>query len=353
MQKSRIFAGLLALVLLLALAACKPDEGERQEAVVEGDWNELRTGGTITVLLGEELVPMELNCYIWGVLAAEMPATFEKEALKAQAVAARTYTLKKVNAGNTAHPEADICGDFRCCQAYISPERAAENWGDNAPLYREKLRQAVVETGTEVLLHDGALISAFFHSSTSGSTLDSGQVWMQSLPYLQPVESPEGDEVPNYHSTAVISAQEVKQTVLSAYSKADLSGPPETWFQSVETGPGGSVVSITIGGIPMKGEVARSLFNLRSSAFTVSATPDEVTFYATGFGHGVGMSQYGANAMAFAGKDYKEILTHYYTGVTLEPCPEWFLPQQPVAQETEQAEALPGGCGLTEPVTGD
>ena len=138
------------------------------------------------------------------------------------------------------------------------------------------------------------------------------------MDYLQSVESPEGEEVPNYHSQAVFSAAQVRETVLASYPGADLSGDPSVWFGTPAVNEGGTVSSVLVGGVTLTGGQVRTLFGLRSACFTVGWDGTNFTFSVTGYGHGVGMSQYGANAMATAGSSFEEILTWYYTGTQVE-----------------------------------
>lgn len=258
--------------------------------------------------------------YLWRVVAAEMPASFETEALKAQAVTARTYTLYQMSIGqNPNHPDADMCSDINCCQAYLDPAKAAGNWGEKAPVYTEKITQAVSATDGQAILYQGAPIDAVFFSSAAGRTLDAVEVWGGSVPYLASVESPEGDEVPGYHSSVTVPLEEFQETFLAKYPSADLSGDPAGWFQKTVPTSSGGVETVEVGGVPVKGTALRTLFGLRSANFTATVRDDAVVFSVTGYGHGVGMSQYGANALAKEGADYQEILTHYYTGVTVEP----------------------------------
>ena len=263
---------------------------------------------------------LTLADYLWRVVAAEMPASFEREALRAQAVTARTYTLYQMGIGtNPNHPEADMCTDIACCQAYLDPDQAAANWGDGASAYAAKITDAVSSTDGQAIFYEGALIDAVFFSSAAGRTLDAVEVWGGSVPYLTGVESPEGEEVPNYHTTVAVSLEDFRETFLAQYPQADLSGAPSGWFQSLRPTSSGGVNTVEVGGVVVKGSELRSLFGLRSAHFTVTAGAEGVTFSVTGYGHGVGMSQYGANAMARAGASWQEILEHYYTGVTIAP----------------------------------
>ena len=311
---------IVAAALILGLVLFLIPMGFRHENVQEDPDAPAvlpESGKAVTILIDGELQEMDLNEYLWGVVAAEMPASFELEALKAQAVAARTYSLNK--AGQAAnHPEADLCTDHTCCQAWIAREKAQANWGDNAQTYTDKITRAVAETNGEVALYEGALISALYHSSSTDTTQDAVAVWGGNVPYLKSVPSPEGEEVPDYHSTVTYPSQECKDRILSAKPEAVLEGDPANWFTNAVYSDGGSVLTIDLGGVTVSGHEARTIFDLRSASFTVETTPDSVTFSVTGYGHGVGMSQYGANAMAAEGKTYQEILQHYYTGITVE-----------------------------------
>lgn len=261
---------------------------------------------------------MTMADYLWRVVAAEMPASFEPEALKAQAVAARTYAAAKIAAGEANHPDADMCTDISCCQAYITPQDAAANWGASASSYEAKISAAVADTSGVIATYGGQPIQAVFFSSAAGRTADAVEVWGNDVPYLTGVESPEGEEVPNYHSTVTVPVEEFRTTLLSQVTGADLSGDPSGWFGTPVLASNGGVTSIPVGGVSVTGATLRSLFGLRSTVFTVRADSTAVTFSVTGYGHGVGMSQYGANAMAKEGKSYEEILKWYYTGVELE-----------------------------------
>ena len=264
------------------------------------------------------IVDLTMDQYLWGVVAAEMPASFEEEALKAQACAARTYTVIRQNAASGKHPEADICGDSTCCQAYVERAAAELRWGLNAETYAAKIDQAVAGTDGLGILYQGQPIQALFFSSAPGKTVDAVEVWGNSVAYLKSVDSPEGEEVPNYRSQVVLSAQRVKEMTLAAYPGADLSGEPAAWFGPARCNEGGTVSSILLGGVTLTGGQVRTLFSLRSAAFTVHWDGENFTFDVTGYGHGVGMSQYGANAMAKEGKTFREILTWYYTGTNVD-----------------------------------
>ena len=284
-----------------------PAQGERDRAQ------------TLRVLQKDGTVEsMTMADYLWRVAAAEMPASFEPDALRSQAVCARTYALWKLNAKSHQEEGADICADSSCCQAYISPGDAAQKWGANAEAYSQKIAGAVADTDAQILTYNGAPIQAVFFSSAAGSTAGAEEVWGRALPYLVPVDSPEGDEVPNYRSTVTLTAAEVKALAEQAGLGCDLSGEPSGWLTDVVRTDSGRVASLKLGGAELSGGAARSLFSLRSAAFEVSEAEGAFTFSVTGYGHGVGMSQYGANALAKQGKGWREILAHYYTGAELQ-----------------------------------
>lgn len=260
---------------------------------------------------------MTVADYLWGVVAAEMPASFEVEALKAQAVAARTYLVSKMETTVVGHPNADICTDHNCCQAYTTPAQAAEGWGSDAETYTQKIAAAVADTDGMVLYYEGEPIEAVFHSSSAGQTVDAVAVWGSDVPYLVGVESPEGEEVPNYQSTEFFTPEAFQTLIYSGYPQADLSGAVEGWCDNFTYNSSGGVDCLTVGGVSVGGSALRTLLGLRSANFSVNASEEGLTFSVTGYGHGVGMSQYGANQLAKEGMNYEGILLWYYTDVTL------------------------------------
>lgn len=273
---------------------------------------------TLRVLDGDTVRDMTMEDYLMGVTAAEMPASFAEEALKAQAVAARTYTLYKLISGGNHGDTADICTDSTCCQAYISQEAARTNWGEQADALEAKIRTAVADTDGETILYGGVPILAVFHSSSAGLTRAAGQVWQNDLPYLQPVDSPEASaSIPNYYSRVDFSPETIREKLLARIPAADLAGDQKTWLKNAVRDSAGSVETVEVGGVAVKGSTVRAALGLRSACFEWELQDGRFVFYVTGHGHGVGLSQYGANAMAEVGADYKTILTHYYTGVTV------------------------------------
>ena len=280
-----------------------------------------QTDGAQTVRILTEsgsVATMTLAEYLWRVVAAEMPASFEEEALKAQAVCARTYTLWTAGAEKHGAAGADLCDSSACCQAYITHDEAEARWGEMAAAYTARIANAVADTDGFILTYEDEPIQAVFFSSSTASTEDAAAVWGASVPYLVPVDSPEGEEVPNYRSSVTLTAEEVRSLAKTAGLGADLSGKPSGWFSGIRYTASGRVGELTLGGVTLTGGAARSLFGLRSACFTVEEEGGVFTFSVVGYGHGVGMSQYGANAMAAAGSTWREIVSHYYTGVSIE-----------------------------------
>ncbi len=263
---------------------------------------------TVMVKTDAGVITMQLEDYVTGVVLGEMPADFEAEALKAQAVVARTYTCKKMK--DSKHTNADVCTDSTCCQAYLSKNEFLEKGGSVESFL--KVNNAVMDTNGEVLKYNGELIEATYFSCSGGKTETAKEVWGGDIPYLQSVESPGEEIASHYMDTVKFSPAEFRDKLGINYA-----GNPEQWIGNISYTEGGGVETIVIGGKPFTGVQFRKLLNLRSTAFVITAVGDSITITTKGFGHRVGMSQYGAEAMAIEGKDYKSILEHYYQGAIL------------------------------------
>ncbi len=255
-------------------------------------------------VLGED-EKMNLEEYILRVTLAEMPADFELEALKAQAVVARTYTCRKMT--EPKHSGGAVCTDAACCQAYITAEDYLLSGGSWEAV--EKVKNAVDATAGQVLIYQGEYIEATYFSCSGGRTEDAQAVWGNAVPYLQSVDSPGEEGAAHYTDTVSIS-------------KADFLEKLGLPMQTVKIGAvryseGGGVSSIELCGKTFSGTDVRKKLSLRSTVFVITAVGDTVTVTTRGFGHRVGMSQYGADAMALSGKTYVDILMHYYTGTEL------------------------------------
>lgn len=266
---------------------------------------------TVIRVLGDEekVHEMELETYLTGVVLAEMPASFEVEALKAQAVVARTYTLRAYE-GKSKHEEAAVCTNSACCQAYRSAEDYLTAGGTEESV--AKVRAAVDATSGQVLTYEGELIEATYFSCSGGTTEDAVAVWGTEVPYLQSVSSP-GEEEATYYTDSITFTFEQLREKLGLPSE---SHPVR--FENVTYTSGGGVAQINVCGIPFQGTQLRNLLGLRSTAFTVTVEGEKVTFHTRGFGHRVGMSQFGADAMAVNGSSYQDILQHYYQGTVLQ-----------------------------------
>lgn len=261
-----------------------------------------------------EIFEAGLEEYIVSVLAGEMPVSYELEALKAQAVAARTYTVSKLpeygGSGCRSNRGADVCTNSACCQSYKKVESLREAWGDEADEKLDKLRRAVHETSGELVTYMGEPIEAMYHASSGGHTEDVELVYAQALPYLRGVVSEGEQDAPQYRSSKVITASELSERLGVALAEDRLSDEIAVLSRS-DTG---RVVEISVGGVVFTGTEFRRKSGLRSSNFTMEFEDGSIRFDILGFGHGVGMSQTGANAMAGRGYNYREILTWYYTG---------------------------------------
>lgn len=265
-------------------------------------------GPEILVRTGDALEYKALEDYLTGVVLAEMPASFEMEALKAQAVVARTYTMRANETGGK-HGDGSICTDYACCQAYIAPDEYLVQGGTKENV--DKIREAVTSTLGRVLTYQGELIEATYFSCSGGSTEDAAAVWGTEYPYLQAVESPGEENAAYFTDSATFTPEQFRNALGES-----LEGPPDTWFGEVTYTDGGGVDTMVIGDKTYRGTELRTLLSLRSTAFSVTVG-EEIIISTRGFGHRVGMSQYGADAMAVAGKSFEEILAHYYPGTVL------------------------------------
>ena len=316
---NRLITG--ALLLFLALLALSPIVAETKKEAGFGPG-----GARVRLYVHSEdrVRVLDLEEYLVGVVAAEMPAEFPEEALKAQAVAARTYIVKRLAAGGTAnpaHPGGDICDDPRHGQAWLSREDLKKRWGTAAYYrYYYKVKGAVDATEGEVLVYGGQLIDPVYCASCGGKTENAGDVWAQSAPYLKSVPCPY-DADPRPVSEVSLSLEEVDRalgTSISAVPAAARGGEGGAVIKVLERTATGRPKVLEIGGRRFLAVAVRDLLGLKSTNFTWRVEGGTVTFTATGHGHGVGLCQYGAKGMAEHGYDYRTILRHYYSGVEIE-----------------------------------
>lgn len=256
---------------------------------------------------------MNFEDYITGVVMAEMPASFEIEALKAQAVAARTYTIEKIKSAkkNAFHKGADICTDFSHCQAFVSNNDAKTKWGKDYNKYLKKCQDAVNETIGMVAMYENKPIKAVFHAFAGGKTENASDVWGTDVSYLKSVESPGDKSAPKFKTEKELSLEEFKN-ILKSETDVDFS---ENIVGKITYTEGGAVANAELGNKTFKGTKIRQLFSLRSACFEIENRGDSILFRVKGYGHGVGMSQYGANYYAKKGLKYDEILKKYYSGI--------------------------------------
>lgn len=278
----------------------------------------------VTVLTQGQVETMPLSQYLRGVVAAEMPASFPPEALKAQATAARTYTLYKLQAYEQgveipeSHMGAQLCDDFNHCKAYVDLDQVQQSlWGEDAAQYRAAIESAVGDTDGMVVTYQGEPIAAVFHAASSGRTEDALDVWGASHPYLTSVESPGEQDCPKYQGQVSISPSQFAEKFLEAHPEADFSQPADTWFRDSHRSQSGGVIDVLVGGVRVSGGEVRSLLGLNSANFTLQASEEALVFSTLGYGHGVGLSQYGARALALEGKSFSEILKWYYQGTEI------------------------------------
>ena len=273
-----------------------------------------------------ETVSIDFEEYIRGVLAAEMPASFEGEALKAQAVAARTYAYYKYrgfannpDSRTAEHPDAVVCTNPAHCNAFYSDAALAQLHGEEwTSKYLGKIAHCAEDTRGRIMVYEDEPILAVFHSaSAGGATEASGDVWGSDLPYLSSVKSEGEHEKNGYISTVEVSADEFKEKLSGKFPDIKFSENPSEWQGAVVFTRGGSIGTVEICGKVIKGTEIRAMFGLNSTHFTVETASDKIIFTSEGSGHGVGMSQYGANYMAKQGLGYEEILKSYYDGAVL------------------------------------
>ncbi len=274
---------------------------------------------TITVCIDGCAVRMPLEQYVMGVVAAEISPEFPTEAIKAQAVAARTYAVYKQQQGRSAlHPDADVCDDCTHCAAYCDlTTQAAALWGAQTESYTARVTQAVQDTAGELVLYQGNPALTVFSAAATTMTESAADVWGTDIPYLQAVPSSGGESCPLYYGEVTFTATMAREIVQAQCPQAQVDGTPDTWCKASERSQAGGIIALQLGGVRVAGTTMRTLFDLPSTNFTISTTPDSITFHTIGYGHGVGLSQWGAKAMAEQGATYAEILTHYYTACTI------------------------------------
>lgn len=326
----KIFLYILCLVLicfLIPILFTKRNNTTLQTAIIEEheetpekvtyDYGKYNTVKLVHTKTGE-VEELELDEYLLGVVSSEMPASFENEALKAQAVVARTYTMYKIVNGSK-HENADICDDSTCCQAWISKEDRLNKWKEEERNSNwAKIENAVYTTKGKIITYNNEPINAFFHSNSGGTTDTATAVWGgTNYPYLQAVQTSGEDTYSQYNSEVTVTKEEFVSKIKEYHSDLEIDFSLENQIEILGYTEGERIKNIKIGNLELSGVEIRTIFGLKSAKFNISIEGDEIKFTVIGYGHGVGMSQTGADSMAKQGSNYEEIIKHYYTGVEI------------------------------------
>lgn len=321
----KIFMGILFIIILIFLIPAifttrriqKVSTSLNEQEVIDYDYSKYKT---INLLHKDtnEVKQVNLDEYIACVVSAEMPVTYELEALKAQAIVARTYTIYKITTSKK-HENADICDKSTCCQAWISKEDRLKKWDEDKRTENwNKIVQAVNETAGKIITYENKPINAFFHSNSGGKTEVPFYVWGGTgYPYLQVVETSGEETYSQYSSEAKFTKEEFVEKIKKEHEDFEINFDEENCIEIIKRDDSDRVVTIKVGNINLSGVETRTLLGLRSANFTVEINQNEILFKVIGYGHGVGMSQTGADALAKQGKNYEEIIKHFYINVDI------------------------------------
>ena len=294
------------------------ETGEQQNSINE---QQAAENNLIIKLLHKETGQVEevnLENYLCNVVSAEMPADYELEALKAQAIVARTYTIYKIK--NKKHDNADICDDSTCCQAWISKEDRLARWEESKRESNwQKIEQCVNETKGKIVTYQNEPINAFFHSNSGGTTEIPINVWGGSgYPYLQVVQTAGEEGYTQYSSEVTLSQQELLDKLKTKYPDIQIDFQNQEDIKILEYTDSNRVKTVKFGNHNLSGVETRTLLGLRSTNFEIIRENENIKFSVKGYGHGVGMSQTGANTMAKQGSKAEDIINHFYIGVEIK-----------------------------------
>ncbi|SDC04413.1 stage II sporulation protein D [Terribacillus halophilus] len=312
-----LFAVIVALPTLIVVPFIDPGGTERTATAMKQE-KEVKETASVAVEVSRtasntiETVPLET--YVTRVVASEMPAEFELEALKAQAVAARTYVVRYMEDHQAENPEAIEVSDTTSDQVYKNEDELRQAWGKDYEEKMSKLMEAVEGTSGEIITYDGEPITPSFFSTSNGYTENAEDYWENPLPYLKSVESPWDKQSPKFADQKVIEIAEAEKLLGVKIDPNKLPG-------ELKRNDSQRVAEVELGGQQFTGREIREKLGLKSTDFTLSLKDDHLIFETKGYGHGVGMSQYGANGMAGEGKSYKDILTYYYTDTEIDKLP--------------------------------
>lgn len=326
-----LFAFLMIFFLLPALltnrgevsASVKEENTRKEENLTQENINteeyDYKQYGIIKLLHKNtnEVEEVPIDTYLCNVVSAEMPADYEKEALKAQAIVARTYTIYKIQ--NKKHENADICDDSSCCQAWVSKETRLSRWDeDKRESNWKKIEECVNETKGKIITYEGKPINAFFHANSGGKTEIPVNVWGGTgYPYLQVVETAGEEGYDQYESEVSLTKEELIDKLETKYSDISIDFNNQDDIKILEYTNSGRVKTVKFGNHNLSGVEARTLLGLRSTNFEISRDGDNIKFTVKGYGHGVGMSQTGADSLAKEGKNCFDIINHFYIGVQI------------------------------------
>lgn len=266
-----------------------------------------------------QIEEIPIDEYLYGVVSAEMPANYEIEALKAQAVAARTYTIYQISNNKGKHRDADICDESICCQAWISKEERMQKWSEEEKEANwKKVVLAVNSTAGQIITYNNKPINAFFHSNSGGITETVANVWNGSdLPYLKSVETSGEEEYSQYSSEVKIFKTDLIDKIKKEYPDVKINFDEEECIKILDYTESGRVKTVKFGNTEIAGTKVRSIMGLKSTNFSIKINGEDIIFSVKGYGHGVGMSQTGADSMAKQGKSYQDIIKHFYTSVEI------------------------------------
>lgn len=304
------------LIIVMPMVFTKKFETEEVSKTIPYDYGDYSQIKLLHVQDGS-IEKMNLDEYLYGCVASEMPASFDIEALKAQSVVARTYTIYQMK-NSDKHEGADFCDSSLCCQAWMTKENRFSRWEDEKEdEYWKKIANAVDDTKGKVIFYNDEPINALFHSNSGGITELAINVWGGEYPYLQVVETSGEDAYSSYNSEVRISKDNLVQKMMSKYSDFTIDFGKDDFIKIIENTSSKRVSKIKIGNKELTGVEARSLFGLKSTQFNYKVEKDEVIFSVIGYGHGVGFSQCGADSLAKQGKNYEEIIKYYYKDVSI------------------------------------
>ncbi len=311
-----------SVIIVLAVLNFKKTE----EVVKENEEEEINFESNHTIQLYRsekgQIEEIDLNNYLFCVVASEMPFKYEYEAIKAQVVVARTYLFNKIL--NNVEEQGDVCDDYRHCQAFNEVDKLEEIWknkGFSVAQIQEgekKIRKAILETENQIITYNGQIINALFHASSPQRTEDARAIWScEDIPYLKSVENVEDLDYENRESEEIVPYSVFKEALISKGYIDDLTLKDFCNICISEYTDSGRVKNISVGTYKISAEDLRGIFNLNSTNFKLKVDENNITFDVLGYGHGVGMSQVGANTYARQGKTYDEIIHHYYTDVDI------------------------------------